>query len=69
MAKADNKEIVILELRTTRKEGFRRAGLHITREGIEVRADELTEGQLKALQAEPMVMVSMRSEPAPTDAK
>ncbi len=64
MAKADTKEVVILELRTARKEGFRRAGLHITREGIEVRADLLTEEQIKALHAEPMIMVTMRAEPA-----
>lgn len=69
MAKANTQEVVILELRTTCKEGFRRAGLHITREGIEVRADFLTEEQIKALHAEPMIMVTMRSEPAQDEAK
>lgn len=69
MAKADTKEVVILELRTARKEGFRRAGLAITREGISVRADTLTEEQIKALHEEPMIMISMRAEPAQAEAK
>lgn len=69
MAKADSKEVVFLDIRTTRPEGFRRAGLAITREGISVRADSLTEEQFKALNEEPMIMVTMRSESAQAEAK
>lgn len=69
MAKAESKEVVFLDIRTTRQEGFRRAGLAITREGISVRADDLTEEQIKALHKEPMIMVTMRAEPAQAEAK
>lgn len=62
MAKADSKDVVVLDIRTTRKQGFRRAGLAITREGITVRKDSLTKDQIKALEGEPMILVSERIE-------
>lgn len=69
MAKAESKDVVVLDIRTTRKEGFRRAGLAITREGITVRKDSLTDKQIGALQAEPMILVNERIELAQAEAK
>lgn len=39
-------------------ESFWRAGLHFTREGVEVDASELTSAQQEAITAEPQLMVS-----------
>lgn len=68
MAKAESKDVV-LDIRTSRQGGFRRAGLAITREGISVRADTLTEEQVKALRDEPMIVVTLRNESAKEEAK
>ena len=58
MAKANEKETVVLQIRTTRKQGFRRAGLAITQKGIEVPKDSLSEKQIQQLEDEPLIMVS-----------